>query len=121
MTPKEFYDAIGGDYADALSRLMNDTFIIKFIGKFKDDKNYGELKKCIENGDFDNAFSYSHTFKGVALNLSFKRLSEAAVNLTDALRKPVRNTLTQERAEKLLAEVTKEYITVTENIKKLCD
>ncbi len=120
MTTEEFYTAIGGDYSDAKSRLINDAFMVKFIGKFINDKNYEELKKCLESGDFDTAFSYAHTLKGVSLNLAFKKLSEACVALTDALREPARKTLTNEKASELLEAVTEEYNVVTENIKTLC-
>lgn len=35
MDIKKFYEEIGGNYEEALSRLMNDSLIERFVLKFK--------------------------------------------------------------------------------------
>ena len=37
MELRECYEAFGGDYKDAVSRLQNDALIKKFVLKFLDD------------------------------------------------------------------------------------
>ncbi len=109
MAEKIFYDMIGGSYDEALSRLMNDAFIKRFILKFRDDKSFALLKEALDRGDTDEAFRHSHTLKGIALNLSFKKLSEKAIALTDLLREQNRESLTDEKLTAALNEVEKEY------------
>ena len=86
MNVKGFYDAIGGSYDTALTRLMKDSMIERFVLKFPNDKSFSELESAVAAGDWDAAFSASHTLKGVSLNLAFAELGKAAETLTDALR-----------------------------------
>ena len=119
MNVQEFYTAIGGDYTEALSRLMNDALILRFVGKFAEDPNFAGLSRTIADGNWEEAFSFSHTLKGVALNLAFSRLSKACVALTDALRPQNRATLTPAAAETLFAAVQTEYARVTSALSEL--
>lgn len=86
MTVSEFYTAIGGDYRDALSRLMNDSILKRFVCKFPSDPSFGELKATLDAGITEDAFRAAHTLKGVSANLGFKRLREASSTMTEYLR-----------------------------------
>ena len=86
MTIKECYEQMGADYEDVHSRLRSDLLIRKFFLKFPDDKSFGQLKAALESGDRENAFLEAHTLKGVAQNLGFTPLYEAAHRLTENLR-----------------------------------
>ena len=119
MTEREFYDSIGGSYEDALARLMRDSLIRKFVLKFPADPSFAALAAAVREQRWDDAFTASHTLKGVALNLAFAKLSGAAVALTDALRPQNRAQLTPAQAERLLAEVEREYIAVLAAAAKL--
>lgn len=119
MTVKEFFDGIGGDYCDAVSRLMNDTLIRKFVLRFPADKSFDTLKAALESGDTEAAFVAAHTLKGVALNLAFKKLAEAAITLTDALRPENRAGYTMDHFSAMFREVDKEYGTVSAAIMRL--
>ncbi len=112
MTEKEFYDQIGGDYREAVGRLMKDALVRKFVLKFKADPSYAGLKAAVEARDWETAFGYAHTLKGVVQNLAFFRLSAVSVTLTDALRPANREMLTAQQADAMLAAVTAEYETV---------
>lgn len=94
MTLKECYEKLGGDYENAVSRLMNDNLVEKFIFKFLDDSSFDDLRKALENKDYDEAFRAAHTIKGVCQNLSFTTLFNSANKLTDELRngKKLENT-----------------------------
>ena len=119
MTEKEFYEKIGGDYGEASSRLVKDSLIRKFVLKFKTDPNYMGLCDAIGSGDFDKAFEFSHTLKGVALNLAFKRLSAATVILTDALRPERRSSLDPAAAVQMLDAVSDEYKLVISSLDEI--
>ena len=119
MSVKAFYDEIGGNYSDALQRLMNDALIYKFIMKFPEDENFAILKTALENKDIETAFSAAHTLKGVSLNLSFDKLSAAAVIITDALRPENRDNYSFCDFERMFAKVEKEYTAVSGALKKL--
>lgn len=86
MTISEFYDLIGGDYEDIISRLYTDERIIKFLKLFLRDTSYQELRSCMQKGEWEEAFRAAHTLKGVAQNLSMNSIIKAAGNITEALR-----------------------------------
>ena len=86
MDAKKFYELIGGDYNDALSRLMNDQLINKFVDKFFLNQKVDLLENSLKNKDYEVAFREIHTLKGVSLNLSFTSLSKVAFELTEILR-----------------------------------
>jgi len=86
MTLEECYNALNGDYAGAKSRLMNDKLVDKFIRKFPNDPTIQQLRDAIAGNNRKAAFVAVHTLKGVAANLSFTALQQAASNLTEQLR-----------------------------------
>ena len=112
MTVKEFYAAIGGNYNDALQRLMNDALVYRFLMKFPADKSFEQLKTALDNQDVEAAFSAAHTLKGVTLNLAFDRLAKASVVLTDALRAENREAYSFDDFGTMFADVEKEYAAV---------
>ena len=114
ITEKEFYEKIGGNYDEALGRLMRDSLIRKFVLKFPADKNFDALKEAIGEERWDDAFSYAHTLKGVALNLAFARLSAATVLLTDLLRPQNREGMTPQAVKESFDTVETEYAKVLE-------
>ena len=85
-TIAECYEELGGSYEEALGRLMKDSLIEKFIRKFPADDSYAQLQANLEEGNLEEAFRAVHTLKGVAYNLAFTRLGDAASDLTELLR-----------------------------------
>ncbi|MCQ2451461.1 MAG: Hpt domain-containing protein [Clostridia bacterium] len=118
MTVKDFYAEIGGDYGDAVKRLMNDSLIYRFIMKFPDDKSFDMLKTALQKKDLEAAFSAAHTLKGVTLNLAFNKLSAASLKLTDALRSQNRADYSFEDFNSMFSEVQKEYTVVCSALEK---
>ena len=112
MTVKEFYAAIGGNYEDAIKRLMNDAFVTKFVGKFLADKNCENMIKAFESGDYQTAFTASHTLKGICANLSFTELQ----NVADRLCETVRHGAPTEDVSGMLEEAKKSYAKLILNI-----
>ena len=86
MTEKEFYDQIGGDYADAMSRLLDEKRVVKYLNKFLSATDFAEMEKAIDESRWEDAFRFSHNLKGVALNLSLKVLAASASELCERFR-----------------------------------
>lgn len=86
MTLKECYDALGGDYEEAIGRLRSERLVQKFVLKFLNDGSYDLLNSSFEKEDWGEAFRAAHTIKGVAQNLSFTALYQSASALSEALR-----------------------------------
>lgn len=105
MTLKNFYDAIGGDYQDVISRLRSERLIQKFVLKFLTDGSYGTLCQAMSEDNREEAFRAAHTIKGVSQNLSFRKLSASSADLTEYLRSSGIDT----EAKKLADQVTADY------------
>ena len=86
MTLKEFYDSIGGDYEDAVTRFRMEPLVQKFVLRFPEDTSFAELKAALEAGETEKAFGAAHTLKGVAANLSLAELTKSASEVTEHLR-----------------------------------
>jgi len=86
MTLQELYSKINGNFAEAQSRLMKESFIEKFALMYLKDDSFANLQKAIDEGNIADSFRAAHTMKGVAANLAFTELQQAASNLTEQLR-----------------------------------
>ncbi|MBR4831822.1 MAG: Hpt domain-containing protein [Butyrivibrio sp.] len=79
--------AWGVDWDDILGRFMgNEELIAKFMFKFLNDKNMGELTKYLGEGNVTEAFKAVHALKGVTANLGLKSLLTPVCELTEILR-----------------------------------
>lgn len=86
MTVQELYESIGGDYNGTLSRLLKEDRIRKYILKFPGSVEIGALESSLKNEQFEEAFRYSHSLKGVCLNLGLSRLAASGSALCEELR-----------------------------------
>ncbi len=114
MTVQEFYDCIGSDYDEVLSRMLNDTLIQKYLKKFPADPHYAMLLQSVQEGDQKTAYLAAHTLKGLCLSLGFDAMSISVVKLTDELRAG-KAPLT----EACLAQISPLYTRIVELIAKL--
>lgn len=118
MDVKAFYEAIGGNYDEAIGRLMRDSMIEKYVKKFVNDQTFETLRAAIQENRVDDAFAAAHTLKGVAMNFAFATLSRSATKLTDSLRPQNRDALTPGMAETLFADVQADYEAVIAQIER---
>lgn len=114
MTVQEFYEEVGGDYNDIMSRLRTEERIKKFAGMFTRDESYAALVRYIESGDADEAFRAAHTMKGMCQNMAFTRLYQSSHAITEILRGK-----DLEGAKQMLDTVTEDYNIVIAGIEKL--
>lgn len=86
MTLSELYTVLGGDRRAVLARIPSEAMIWKFAKLYPQDTSLAELRQAVDARDWDGAFRAAHTLKGVALNLGFSYLADAAGALTEHLR-----------------------------------
>ena len=107
MTIQEFYQSLGGNFAEVQQRLPSDRLIKRFITKFLDDGSYAERSQAMASGQREQAFRAAHTLKGVCANLSFTKLLRSASALTELLRQE--SDAISESAAAALTDVTRDY------------
>lgn len=83
---KEFYESIGGNYDEVLSRLMKEERIIKYLTKFIDADEFADFENALSNENYEEAFRLIHNIKGVSLNLGLAPLSKIASDLCEEYR-----------------------------------
>ena len=86
MTVKEVYAVTGGNYDEAMSRLMTEARITKYLNKFIQSDDYSNMLAALEAKNWEDAFRFSHNLKGMGLNLSLTRLAGSAGDLCEELR-----------------------------------
>lgn len=109
MKINEFYDFIGGDFKDMISRINNETLVLRFVKKFVDDQSFFDLKKALEEKDLKKAFVAVHTLKGLALNLSYTSLAEVSSKLTEYLRNSDTKVIEVEKAFNMFKDIESVY------------
>ena len=104
MTLQDCYAAMGGDYADAIRRLMKEERVCKYLGRFMEDTTWEGVEGAFASGDYPLAFRLTHTVKGVAGNLGFTALFLACSELCETVRDGAPETDVKPLLEKFLAE-----------------
>lgn len=113
MTIKEFYEKIGGNYNEVLSRLGSDKLVKKIAIQFLKDPNFLLLIEGFNTSDVEKAFRAAHTLKGVCSNLGFNHLYTPVYDLTEKLRG---RTFDVSGTQELLKEVKEQYQLVIDNL-----
>ncbi len=109
MTAQELYDRIGGNYAEALSRMMMDSFVARLIVKFVDDTSCGDLIAAWDAGNEEAAFESAHRAKGVCANLALTDLAALTSQICEALRKGNDELRASTNVDALVAELKERY------------
>ncbi len=109
MTLREFYEKTGADYDEVIRRLISEKLILKYIKKFPEDCHFEQLRKSIQEEDYETAYRAVHTLKGLCLSLGFVTLSKPVIELTEELRVGI-----TENAGTHFSAISKEYADVIE-------
>lgn len=117
---KEQLKNAGVDVDTGLKRFMNnEALYMKFLNKFLNEPTYEQLRECIQNEDYPEAFRQAHTLKGVSANLSMTLLAEDVSRLVELLRNcenPSEEVAAQ--AKELMNEITEKYLNVSGILKE---
>lgn len=101
------------EYVNFLNRLNNkEEYIINFLKMFLEDKTHENLLNSINNNDYYLAYTYSHTLKGIALNLGFISLANYCNELCICLKNNDYKLI-----DRIISHVSKEYYKITNIIK----
>lgn len=108
----------GADVEGTLHRFMNnDKLFLKFILKYKDDKNCALLTDALEQKNYEEAFKAAHTLKGVSANLGLNPIFDRASAITELLRGKEASEVDEGKIaeeKKALEEAHKLFISIIE-------
>lgn len=83
----EQLDAIGAASDEALERFMEDRHLyLKYVRSYPDDASFNALVAAVEAQDYAAAQKSVHALKGLAGNLGFTSLADAAIDMLAELR-----------------------------------
>lgn len=100
----------GADVNATLKRFMgNENMYLKFLKKFPGDQNYQNLGASLEAGNYEEAFRYAHTLKGVAANLGLVPVQTTVSELVEELRNKSAEEVNVPRANAILQDLKKVY------------
>ena len=115
MKVKELYESLGGDYAGAMSRLLKEERIVKYLNRFLTVSDYQEMVDGINAQDWSKAFMFSHNMKGMSLNLGLTELGRVSSDICEQFR----NGAPSGDVSGMLADVTAEYEKTLDAIRQL--
>lgn len=105
MTLKELYDAMGGDYDQALRILRIDKLIDKHIRKLPNNVIFEAFAKAGEAMDATALFENAHAIKGVCSNLGLVRIADAASIISEEFRPGNARTMTDAQVQDIIREI----------------
>ena len=86
MDLKTCYAVMGADYEDVIRRLSTEDRVVRFLTRLPDDGSFAALQAALDRQDYQEAFRYAHTIKGICLNLGLTTLLQSSSALADNLR-----------------------------------
>lgn len=94
MTLRELFIEIGADIDIVINRFAgNEKLLERFIKKFPEDKNFEELKKAVQDDDYQVMERTAHTLKGVSANLGFSEIGDICADIVQAVRQEKQDTI----------------------------
>ena len=114
MELKDLKNVIDIDIDGSLARFGNmESFYIKFLKKFIDDKSFINLKEALENNNIDKIGEEAHTLKGVAGNLGLNKVYQYSVELMRLAKENRGDRKSNISSKKFIEFQIKERIVVT--------
>ena len=118
MTLKELYDAIGGDYDQALKVLRVEKLADKHIRKLPDNAIFGAIAAAGEAMDAAQLFESSHAIKGVCGNLGLTRMAALASEISEEFRPGNARTLTDDQVKDKIREIDEAFQNAAAHIRE---
>ena len=118
MTLEELYEAIGGDYDQALRVLRMDKLVDKHIRKLTKNGVVDKLIAAGQTMDPTELFETAHAVKGVCANLGLTGIAAAASDIAEEYRPGNPRTLTDAEVVEKLGEVEALYLKAKEGIQR---
>ena len=109
MTLQELYQAIDGDYAQAMRVLHVEKLLDKHIRKFPSNGVVDAVLAAGETMDPTSLFEAGHALKGVSANLGLVRMSELASLVTEEFRPGGSRRHTDAEVAQTIAQIGEMY------------
>lgn len=115
MSIKDFYAEVGGSYDEIMRRLLSEERVMKYLGKFCNDKSFEAMTADIADKKWEDAFRDAHNLKGISVNLGLQNLFESSSELCESMR----NGEPSVDIQPMYDRVKKDYETVVSGIQQL--
>lgn len=115
MSIKDFYAAVGGSYDEIMRRLLSEERVVKYLGKFCNDKSFEMMTEEIDQKKWEDAFRDAHNLKGISVNLGLQNLFESSSQLCEAMR----NGEPSVDIQPMYDQVKQDYETVISSVQQL--
>ena len=109
MTLEALYQAIDGDYNQALKVLRVEKLLDKHIKKLPQNKIFASLRTAGESMDAEQLFESAHAMKGVCANLGLVKLSNAASDIAEEFRPGNSRSMTDEQVKAIVRDIDAMY------------
>lgn len=109
MTLEALYQAIDGDYDQALKVLRVEKLLDKHIKKLPQNKIFASLRTAGESMDAEQLFESAHAMKGVCANLGLVKLSNAASDIAEEFRPGNSRSMTDEQVKAIVRDIDAMY------------
>ena len=110
----------GVDYDGALHRFLNnESMYEKFLVKFPDDVNYGNILRLQSEGKYEEIFSFSYTLKGTAGNLGLEPVRVVASSITELIRGKNPADIDRNAVDRQISLLKDEYAKMCDAIKNI--
>ena len=117
MTLEALYQAIDGDYNQALKVLRVEKLLDKHIKKLPQNKVFASLRAAGESMDAEQLFESAHAMKGVCANLGLVKLSNAASDIAEEFRPGNSRSMTDEQVKAIVRDIDAMYQKAVRGIK----
>ncbi len=117
MTLEALYQAIDGDYEQALKVLRVEKLMDKHIRKLPQNKVFAALHAAGEGMDAEQLFENAHALKGVCSNLGLVKISEAASEIAEEFRPGSSRAMSDEQVKTIIRDIDEMYQKAVEGIR----
>ena len=114
MDLQAFYETIGGGYEEAISHLLKDDRVRRYLRMYPSDEEFVHLQEAYAAKDWESFFRAAHSMKGLCGSLGLKKLAEAASVLTENVRSLSPDENTGAYYEAVIAEYNRVIAAIAE-------
>ena len=118
MNLEELYQAIGGDYEQALKVLRVEKLVNKHICKLPNNGIFEALAKAGQSMDGEGIFENAHAIKGVCSNLGLTNMARIASDLSEEFRPENDRKMTDDQVREKVDELSGIFHKACEEIHK---
>ena len=101
MNIQTFYEMVGGNYSEVMSRLVTEQRVKKYLLKLPGTGDFDGAVNAWKAQEWADLFRFTHNIKGISLNLGLTELASAASDACELVRHGAPETSPDAAMEKL--------------------